>query len=203
MVGLVSGRRLSLVTAMAAGLWMMAAGSGAAPLFRTLDNTPFATRCTGPQGAVLLSSGTGGVQAQTAGSAATVQHSAATLRRAEFSLRRLQSAGLKSPLAEVRFPRMMYHVSAGRLALPELVAAQQTGIPLGDPTNELTFAFSGFAATDQQALESYLRSAYPKMKMVYGPPAFNMTVTIVQDSTLQTIQGGLYNASTKDRKSVV
>jgi hypothetical protein len=65
------------------------------------------------------------------------------------------------------------------------------GQPLGDPTNDLTFEFQGWSSTDQQALEAYLQGAYPKMRQVYGPPAFNLTVTIVQDPSIQTLQGGV------------
>jgi len=173
------------------------AGSGSP--FRTLDNTPFATRCDGPQGALLAPArAPGQVSVQAASTVLAAQHSVAALRRAEHSLQLLQSAGLKSPAAEVRFPRMMYRLDGGRLHLPDLMSAQQGALSLGDPTNDITFQFQGFSASDQAALEAYLQSTYPKMRLVYGPPAFDLTVTIVQDDTIHSLQGGIYDVSTNE-----
>lgn len=173
-------------------------GAQAASPFRNTDNTPFRTRCNGPQGALVAPAPGGGAQALAAGSVVAAEHSPAALARATRSLSRLQAMGLKSPRAEARFPRMMYRLQGTALALPALVTAQQSGQALGDPTNELTFQFQGFNSTDEAALRGYLTNAYPKMKQVYGPPAFSLTITIVQDSTMQAVQGGIYDVSTHE-----
>jgi len=63
----------------------------------------------------------------------------------------------------------MYRTSSsGSLVLPALATAQATATAIGDPTNNLTFQFSGFPSADQAALEAYLQTAYPKMRLVYG-----------------------------------
>ncbi len=188
----------------------------AAP-FRNVDNTPFATRANGPQGAVLiehgpaspllapLRSGEGNrivlstsTARAVAARAVAAQHSVRSLQRAEHTMRLLQDLGLKSPDAEVRFPRTVYHLSNGRLVLPDMMYLQQTGGQLGDPTNEITFQFSGFPTTDEQALRAYLQTAVPKARLIYGPPAFDITVTVVQDDTMQDIQGGFYDTASNE-----
>ena len=170
---------------------------GASP-FHNTDNTPFRTRCNGPQGALLSPAPQPGLQPLAAAPLAVGQHTPANLARAEHSLRLLQSMRVKSPRAEARFPRMMYQVANGQLVLPALVTAQAAGTAIGDPTNALTFQFQGFSTADQQALQAYLQAAYPKMRLIYGPPAFNLTITIVQDATIHAVQGGIYNVSTHE-----
>ncbi len=134
------------------------------------------------------------------GNPITRQHPVAGLQRAVRGLRVLAQGGAKSPAAplQARFPRMMYQTQNDRLVQPNLVRAAQTGSGIGSPLNQLTFRFSGWSAADQAALQAYLSNAYPKMRQVYGPPAFNLTVTIVQDTTIHPLQGGVYNASTNE-----
>ncbi|NLO72871.1 MAG: hypothetical protein GX100_02020 [candidate division WS1 bacterium] len=167
---------------------------GASP-FRNINNTPFRTRCNGPQGALLAPAEQAGIQPMAAPSVVASQHNAAGLGRAQRALRLLQQMWVKSPRAEVRFPRLMYRMANGQLVLPALASAMQTPTAVGDPDNNLTFEFQGFTAPDQQALAAYLQNAYPKMRQVYGPPAFNQTVTIIQDSSIQAVQGGVYDVS--------
>ncbi|HEY3398371.1 MAG TPA: hypothetical protein VGM19_12020 [Armatimonadota bacterium] len=195
---LAGSRRVGLAGGLLLVTLAAVAPAGASP-FRTLSNTPFASRCNGPQGAIVVAApAPGQVSAQAVGAAVASQHSLATLRRAQYSLQALQRARVKSPAAEVRFPRLMYEVSAGRLVLPELASVQAAGTGLGSPTNTLTFTYEGFADADKATLQAYLTNAYPKMVQVYGPPAFNMTVNIVQDATIHPLQGGIYNPSTNE-----
>ncbi len=181
------------------GSLLLSSAVGTASPFRTLDNRPFATRCNGPQGALLRTATPAGqVSTQTVGATLAAQHRVAALRGAEYALRVLQRARVKSPRAELRFPRMMYQVSGDKLVLPELAKAQATGDRPGNPANNLTFQFQGFSAADEAAFRAYLDNAYPKMRLVYGPPAFNLTVTIVQDNTIHPLQGGIYDASANE-----
>ncbi len=192
-------------------LMLVGGGPAAATRFRNIDNTPFATRTNGPQGAVLIDEGATspltplragegneiGLSAIATQSVAA-QHSVYSLQRAEHTMHLLQHLGLKSPDAQVRFPRTVYHLQNGQLVLPDLVRLQQAGGQIGDPTNQITFQFSGFPDTDKQALQAYLQSAVPKARLIYGPPAFDITVTVVQDDTLQTIQGGFYDTAANE-----
>ncbi len=167
--------------------------------FYNIDNTPFATRTDGPQGVILIDDNRLGLHpAAITAQAVTAQHSVTSLRRAEHTMRLLQMLGLKSPGAQVRFPRMAYHLRNGRLVRPDLTQLQQTNGQLGSPTNEITFQFSGFPDNDEQALRTYLQGAVPKARLIYGPPAFDLTVTVVQDSNVQTIQGGFYDTATNE-----
>jgi hypothetical protein len=185
---------------MVVAILLAAVPAGAGP-FHTVVNKPFASVCNGPQGAILQTVPvTGQATAQSVGSVVAAQHPTAALQRALRGLRWMVARGLKKPgvLASARFPRMMYQVRGGRLVLPNLVRAQQTGTGLGNPANQLTFQFSGWSTTDQTALTAYLTNAYPKMRLVYGPPAFNETITIIQDASITALQGGVYNASTNE-----
>ena len=167
--------------------------------FYNIDNTPFATRTNGPQGAILIDDSRLGLRPQQVTSLAmSAQHSVMSLRRAEHTMRLLQMLGLKSPDAQVRFPRMVYHLRNGRLVCPDLTRLQQTDGQLGSPTNEITFQFSGFPDNDEQALRAYLQGAVPKARLIYGPPAFDLTVTVVQDNAIQSIQGGFYDTATNE-----
>jgi hypothetical protein len=200
-------RRRSLILTLGVLALAGLCGAALASPFHNTDNTRFRTRCNGPQGALLAPATTPGVQALalqplSAQPLTSGQHTVEGLLRAARPLSLLQAARVKSPRAEARFPRMLYHVdAAGNLQLPALTAtaqvtAQQTTPVIGAPTNDLTFAYSGWSTTDQASLQAYLTGAYPKMRQVYGPPAFALTITILQDSTLQSIQGGVYDVTT-------
>lgn len=180
--------------------WAALALPALARPYPTLVNEPFATVCAGPQGAILDSTSTRAVGLQSVGDVVATQHPVASLQRATRGLTMLVRHGAKPPraAARARFPRLMYRVNLGRLVLPNLVSAMQTGTGIGNPTNRLTFQFEGWSAADQTALNAYLTNAYPKIRLLYGPPAFNMTVKVVRDTTIHPLQGGVYNASTNE-----
>ena len=184
----------------AAVILLVGAPAWAGP-FRTVVNKRFASVCNGPQGAILRALPLNGRVAPAAvGRVVAEQHPTATLQRALSGLRAMVARGLKSPAAlkAACFPRMMYDTLGGRLVLPHLVRAAATGTGLGNPANQLTFTFSGWSTADQAELQTYLTNAYPKMRMVYGPPAFNATISIIQDSTITSYEGGVFDASTNE-----
>jgi hypothetical protein len=167
--------------------------------FRNTGNRRFASRCNGPQGAIVIARqkgimATAGVKTQ----ALQAQHSAIKLRSAVATYRKLQSLRLKRKQGEVRFPRLMVETVNNKLVQPDLVRAQQVGVKVGEQTNNLTFEFVGWSAEDQAALQAYLDTAYPKAKLVYGPPAFNANIKIIRDETVENVQGGTYNPSTNE-----
>jgi hypothetical protein len=166
--------------------------------FQNTDNTPFNTRCSGPQGAIVVDVANSLVQTAGVGYSVHTSHNPAKLAAAAASLRRMQRYGLARPRAEVRFPRTVVHTQGSRLVLPNLMQAAQAGGGLGDPTNDLTFVFEGWSDGDRAALQSYLRAAMPKARMIYGAPAFSATVKIIQDNTIQDIQGGTYDVTTNE-----
>lgn len=175
--------------------------AGAAP-FHNVTNKPFATRCNGPQGAIVVPKPAAG-QLKTLTAAKTsaqvqAQHNVTWLKRAAASYERVCKAVPRKKKGTVRFPRVEVQVQNGQLVLPNLVQAQQTGTPIGNPSNNLTFTYQGWSDADKAALQTYLATAYPKAKLIYGPPAFNITVNIVQDNTIQDIQGGVYDVSTNE-----
>lgn len=183
---------------------MLAAGSCAAETnpFSNTVNRPFASVCNGPQGAVIVQQ-PAGVSAAALGGAAVrtavaSQHSAARLAGAAATIERMRRHGLVGPDASARFPRMVIHAEGDGLILPDLQTAAVGAAQIGAPTNNLTFQFEGFSTGDRTALENYLAVAYPKARQIYGPPAFNNTVKIIADSSIQSIQGGTYNATTNE-----
>lgn len=168
--------------------------------FGNIDNTPFNTRANGPQGAIAVSRpagvmSTAAMTDQAVRYAVQAQHGAGRLQSAQASHRRLQAAGVKSRRGEVRFPRVMIHTQNNRAILPDLVNTLQSGGTIGDPANQLTFEFEGWSNADEQSLRSYLQRAMPRARAVYGPPAFNITVKIIRDTSIQAIQGGIYDAT--------
>ena len=104
---------------------LLSAHAVAAPAnpFKNTRNTPFAARCTGPQGAIVISDDGVGPASAARGSALATQHSAANLAHAAATVRRLQKAGLQSAEAEVRLPRLVVHTRGGELVLPDLERA--------------------------------------------------------------------------------
>lgn len=169
--------------------------------FRNTSNKSFASRCNGPQGAIVLRRTTGQVNTLSTARTKAVrnQHNTVKLKRAVASFRRLQNRKLKAKRGQVRFPRVMVETtSAGKLVQTNLTRAKNLGKAIGAATNNLTFTFEGWSTSDQAALKGYLTKAYPKAKLIYGPPAFDMTVKIIQDSTISDVQGGVYNASTNE-----
>jgi len=166
------------------------APSGATP-FRNTTNTPFATRCDGPQGALIIAD-----DGAVAPADARVEQ-ARKLRHAAATLARLKRLGLAHPRATARAPRLAVHTQGGRLVLPDLVRSAAVG-DLGDPANQLSFEYEGWTAPEQAVLENYLAAAYPKARLVYGPPAFNITVKIIRDDSIDVLQGGIYDATANE-----
>jgi hypothetical protein len=185
-----------LLAAWCVTLWLPFPALAQTP-FRNTVNVPFHSRCNGPQGAIVVRHQRGVVQPAALGQSVYAQHSPAKLRQAAASFARLQRQGLKSRRGEVRFPRTVVHTLGDQLIQPDLLRTQQGG-GLGDPTNTLTFTFEGWNAGDRTALQNYLQGALPKARLVYGPPAFNLNVKIIQDNTMQAIQGGTYDTATNE-----
>lgn len=195
-----SGRRSIRVTACASALFLLALASSSALAgpFRNTVNEPFATVSNGPQGAIVVDDGamtTAAAGESAVAQAIRSQHSLDALRRAEQSMRTLQRLGLKSPSARASFPRRMVHLRDGQVLAPDLMATAQAGGGLGNPTNALRFTFEGFPAADETALRDYLARAVPVAYNVYGRPAFDLDVNIRLDPDLDSIQGGIYDAT--------
>lgn len=193
---------------------LLSAGLAQAGFHNTV-NRPFATKANGPIGAIVIPHEAGVTTlANTQGLETFRQHNPNKLMRAAATHRWIERLGLKRHKSQVRFPRTLVHTLNGKLVLPDLARmsapprrvirksrlvpqAMQTAA-VGDPANNLTFEFEGWSDPDKAALETYLDTAYAKAKLVYGPPAFNNTVKIIQDNTIQTIQGGIYDVSTNE-----
>lgn len=176
-----------------AACWACSLAHAGSP-FRNLTNEDFATRCNGPQGAIVVDDTTVRTSAARA-SAVRAQHDPGKLAHAANTVRRLKARGLVSPRAEARFPRLVVHTAGGRMVLPDLARALSTGAPIGDPSNQLTFTWENWSDADKATLQSYLTTAYAKARLIYGPPAFNNTVKIIRDDTITDIQGGTYDAT--------
>ncbi len=172
------------------------APAGAGP-FGNTRNVPFAARCNGPQGAIVIADDGVGTAAVRRAAAIEAQHSSQNLAHAAATLRRLQRAGLQSPRAQVRFPRLAVHTKGGVPVLPDLQRAVGTA-ELGNPGNNLQFVYQGWSAADEAALKTYMTAAYAKAKYIYGPPAFNITVKVIRDDTIDELQGGIYDATANE-----
>ena len=178
-------------------------GAAAANPFGNVRDVPFASVANGPQGAIVVPMRAGGVSTAAARTAAVrsatwSQHSAASLWPAQATINRMRQYGLVGPTAQVRVPRVVVHTAGNRLVLPDLQAAAVNGAQIGDPTNELEFEFEGFSIQDENALRDYLNRAVPKARLLYGAPAFSITVKIIRDEELQTLQGGTYDVTTNE-----
>ncbi|MHB8997484.1 MAG: FlgD immunoglobulin-like domain containing protein [Armatimonadota bacterium] len=185
---------LMLVAAM-----LLALPASAQNGFRNTSNKRFGTRCDGPQGAIVLARQKGMMAtAATKAQAVQAQHSATKLQSAVATYRKIRRLNLKRHKGEVRFPRVMVETAGNKLVQPDLMQVKQTGGEIGNPANNLTFEFVGWDPADQTALQSYLNTAYAKAKLIYGPPAFNITVKIIRDEAIQSVQGGTYNAATNE-----
>jgi len=188
-------RALLAIAALLIGLQTVASAA-----FFNTSNEPFASRCNGPQGAIVVARQKGmlGTAASARLRALRAQHNPAKLKRAVASFRRLQKRHLKAADGQMRFPRTMVQTLDGKLVQPNLTRALQTKAPIGDSANNLTFEYVGWSDSDKAALQNYLATAYPKAKLIYGPPAFDMTVKIIQDDTVDAVQGGVYDATANE-----
>lgn len=88
-------------------------------------------------------------------------------------------------------------LTVGGRMYPNSFSAAGTG-RYGEATNQITFAYSGWTTIEQQQLAAYVSAAYPTIRSIYGPPASNITVTIVRDGQLQNILGGVYVPATNE-----
>lgn len=131
------------------------------------------------------------------GYAVSTSHDPMRLASAVATLKKMKAAGLAPRSARLRFPRTVVHTRGGRLVQPDLMQTAQTR-GLGAATNDLRFVFEGWSSGDQAALQSYLSAAMPKARLIYGPPAFDLTVKVIQDNTIQELQGGTYDAATNE-----
>ncbi len=165
--------------------------------FHNTDNTRWATRCNGPQGAIIIRDDRV-VSVQAGMQAALASAAGADLVRAAHTVELLKRIGLASPRARAAFPRLVFHTRNNRLQLPDLASAQAQPASLGDPANDLTFVFENWDPSEEAALRDYLNVAYPKAKLIYGPPAFNITVKIIRDPSIQELQGGVYDATNNE-----
>lgn len=192
-----SAHIVPVILALTFGL-VVACQAGPNP-FGNVSNVPFNTRCSGPQGAIVIEEPpAGGVSTMSTHSAVTTQHSTSNLAGTRVTLQRLKRAGVVSPDAEVRFPRTVVHTQNGKLVLPDLQQARVRGEQIGDPANRIAFEFEGFNSQDEEALRAYLDTAVPKARLIYGPPAFDITVTIIQDESINAIQGGTYDVTANE-----
>lgn len=196
-----------VATALAVGLGLCAAP--AAQAFDVIHNRPFAARCNGPLGAIKVLEPTVGRSMETAeiqavrrsavARAVAAQHDPGRLARAARPVRLLAQRGVLRGFPRVSFPRPVVHVtSSEQIVLPNLVASQQTGAQIGDAGNQLRFVFQGFDEGTRASLEAYLATAVPVARRIYGPPAFDLTVRIVNDSTVQDLQGGYYDVTANE-----
>lgn len=191
-------RRCAWLPALLAGLVLMACSDSFA--FKTTVNRRFATKANGPLGAIVVPHQKSAASKRTTRRKALLaQHHPNRLRRALSSYRRMLKYQPKGNLGALRFPRTVVETnSAGALMQPTLASAKVNTRAIGDAGNNLTFEFQGWSTADATALRDYLNNAYPKAKSIYGPPAFNMTVKIIQDDTIDNIQGGIYDAANNE-----
>jgi hypothetical protein len=100
----------------------------------------------------------------------------------------LKQRGRLSPAWQPQWDGTLLLRVGGRLYNPTSItrATRQFG------GGAITFAYSGWTAPEQQQLSAYVNAVYPVISSIYGAPASTITVTIVQDPSLQSILGGVY-----------
>jgi hypothetical protein len=202
-------RRLLGPEVAAAALLALILGSGAQAArsnpFVNVWNAPFASVSNGPQGAIVVEEGAPRTLALTDAAtrqrrvrnAIAQQHSPRSFAQAVAAVRFMRQCGYKRR-AQVRAPRLIVHTSNGRLILPDLDRVRQTDGKIGSQDNQITFTFEGWSTADEQAFRTYLDEAMPTARAIYGPPALNITVKVIQDDTLTELQGGTYDVTTNE-----
>ncbi|HJN15967.1 MAG TPA: hypothetical protein QGH10_10770 [Armatimonadota bacterium] len=172
--------------------------------FTNLRNTPHAATSNGPQGAIVVQH-RGRMWTTDRSSAARVvqtatdsQHSEQGLSQASVAMEFMRRNGIKTRDAKVRVPRTVVHLQGTSLILPDLARARDTGTAIGDAANNITFDFDGWSAADEADLANYLQDAMPIARVIYGPPAFDITVKVIRDDTLSELQGGTYDMTTNE-----
>jgi hypothetical protein len=199
-----TSRRSATVLVVLFGVSLMASAQRSANPFRNIRNEPFAAVSNGPQGAIVVRHDPRpfGISAfamdRAVRTSIAQQHSPYALSQAVAALRFRQQHGLTSPRAELRVPRIMVHTMGDRLILPDLERARQNGTPIGDPNNNITFEFEGFSSGDEATFAAYLDRAMPVARALYGPPAFNITVKVINDPDIEAVQGGIYDVTTNE-----
>lgn len=198
-------------------LAVLVASSGVHAAFRNVVNKPFASKANGPMGAIIVPHQSGATAPANAQGWQTFrQHNPNLLKRAVASYRRIQRLHLTRRQGQVRFPRTLVHTLDGKLIQSDwtrtkgkarpatvrggkrMMAAGLQAAAVGGAANNLTFEFQGWSDADKAALQSYLNTAYAKAKLVYGPPAFNLNVKIIQDNTISSLQGGIYDVTNNE-----
>jgi len=190
-------KRLLFTIKCLVALTLATCAAQAANPFRNLTNEPFATRCNGPQGAIVIPQDAVGTSQQARVSALQTQGAQSHVAHAAATLRRLQRAGVVGAGTWAGSSRLAVHTQGGRLVLPDLVRSMAVG-DLGDEGNQITFQYENWTAPEQTLLETYIANAYPKARLIYGPPAFNITVKVIRDDTVTDLQGGFYDATANE-----
>lgn len=168
------------------------ASSTPADRFANTDNTPFATRTSGPRGAICYEVGaeataevcTRGLDAALAADAVSSRETDAASAYVEMLVRE----GLKRPDVVFRAARRAMPVREGKPAFLSLANASQRA------AGDLTFTFEGFSASDKQILEGIATAVYPLCKTYYGAPAFAHAVKVRLQPSLSNMAEGVYDA---------
>ena len=127
------GHRTAFALCAMGALLLLALPACAAPAFRNTLNRTFASRCNGPQGAIVVARPRAVAAASTTSvhKALLAQHNARQLRGAVLSYQKVQRLRLKKRAGQVRFPRVVVETSSGKLVQPNLVRTRQVGAKIG------------------------------------------------------------------------
>ncbi len=172
--------------------------------YQNVVNRRFDTIANGPLGGVVVDVADPARPVERASRLRGPAHRAAGRRAvpAWFKLlqdRRLLPANQPAPV----LPLTVFQRQAGRLVQPDLARARQAGT-IGQDSNRLTFDFttpagdptaSAWSATQRATLESYLAAIEPIVLRIYGAPAFNTTITVVHDPSLNSLNMVAYDAT--------
>lgn len=175
--------------------------------YQNVVNREWDTVTNGPLGGVVLDCTNPRSRSELSSRLRGASHRGVARRTAPPWFAMLQKLGLlpaDQPLPTLPLTAVMR--SNGRLVLPDQVSRSRQA-ELGNPDNRLTFSYTpaagdetgaAWSTTQQQQLSAFLASAEATILRVFGPPAYPLTVRLVHDPSLSSLNMGVYDATNNE-----
>ncbi|HOK53640.1 MAG TPA: hypothetical protein PKV43_04200, partial [Armatimonadota bacterium] len=175
------------VLAVVAGLYQPADAAS----YYNVSNVPFETISNGPQNAIVVdvADPTNPAAVEAAVSAALGRVSTRAIGNPlSRQISKLKEAGLIRPDVDPEMYATVLIQSGGTFDIPGRASRAYGG-------GTITFTYTGWSASDEALLKSFVQIAYPIVVQVYGAPARSITVNVVNDTTQtekDSLLGGVY-----------
>lgn len=166
-------RRRVVTLALVAALLGLAPAGGWAQRYVNVVNQKFATVSNGPQSSLIVDVPAGASRAAVTTAVDTRVRAdwGARARAAKGQIAALRRAGILKGDRALPITTLVTVRQGGRLVLPERKTRQAGG--------GLTFSYTGWDAPSEAFLRDFQTKAYPLIQNLYGAPAWNGTVEVV------------------------